>query len=68
VRFAILSLIGMAVLISPCVYDTDPRESSPLAALIVQGGTQLAAARIDFSSNNPDICCKSHHERMEDIQ
>jgi hypothetical protein len=54
-RFAILSLIGMAVLISPCVYDTDPREPSPLAALIAQGGPQLAAAGIDFSSRDPDI-------------
>jgi hypothetical protein len=54
-RFAILSLIGMAVLISPCVYDTDPREPSPLAALIGQGSPRLAAAGIDFSSRNPDI-------------
>ncbi|MBZ9601079.1 hypothetical protein [Phyllobacterium chamaecytisi] len=54
-RFAILSLIGMAVLISPCVYDTDPREPSPLAALIAQGGPQRAGAGIEFSSRNPDI-------------
>ncbi|MBB3145866.1 hypothetical protein FHS21_002280 [Phyllobacterium trifolii] len=54
-RFAILSLIGVAVLISPCVYDTDPREPSPLAALIAQGDPQLAAPGIDFSSRNPDI-------------
>ncbi|RCW82701.1 hypothetical protein [Phyllobacterium bourgognense] len=54
-RFAILSLIGVAVLISPCVYDTDPREPSPLAAFIAQGEPQLAAPGIDFSSRNPDI-------------
>lgn len=54
-RFAILSLIGVAVLISPCVYDTDPREPSPLAALIAPGDPQLAAPGIDFSSRNPDI-------------
>ena len=54
-RFDILSLIGVAVLISPCVYDTDPREPSPLAALIAQGDPQLAAPGIDFSSRNPDI-------------
>lgn len=33
-RFVITCLIGVALLASPCVYDSDPREPSAVAAMI----------------------------------
>ncbi|WP_157929632.1 hypothetical protein [Phyllobacterium zundukense] len=32
--FAIKCLVGIAVLASPCAYDTDPREPTAVAAII----------------------------------
>ncbi|MBZ9656222.1 hypothetical protein [Phyllobacterium lublinensis] len=43
-RFVIMSLIGIAVIASPCVYDSDPRETTAIAAMIVKlstPGTEL---------------------------
>lgn len=50
-QFVTICLIGIAVLVSPCTYDTDPREPSAGAAIIAkayspQGSTELAAEEI----------------------
>lgn len=37
-RFLIMSLVGLAVLASPCAYDTDPREV-PVSSEIKTGAT-----------------------------
>ncbi len=37
-RFLIMSLVGLAVLASPCAYDTDPREP-PVSSAIKTGDT-----------------------------
>lgn len=41
-QVAFKCLIGLAVLISPCVYDTDPREPSAVVALIADAGRAKA--------------------------
>ena len=50
-RFAIICLIGLSVLASPCAHDTDPREPTVVAAITAkafsQGGSpEMAAAEI----------------------
>jgi hypothetical protein len=35
-QFVMICLIGIAVLVSPCTYDTDPREPSAVAAIIAK--------------------------------
>ncbi|MBB3238315.1 hypothetical protein FHS20_005229 [Phyllobacterium endophyticum] len=35
-RYVMLFLTSAAILVSPCAYDTDPREPSAIAALIAQ--------------------------------
>lgn len=35
-RLALTCLIGLSVLAAPCVYDTDPREPSAVAAVIAK--------------------------------
>jgi len=35
-RLAIILVLGLSVLAVPCVYDTDPREPSPLAAFFAR--------------------------------
>lgn len=35
-KLAIILFLGLSVLAAPCVYDTTPREPSPLAALFIR--------------------------------
>ncbi|WP_172428488.1 hypothetical protein [Azospirillum brasilense] len=35
-KLAIIFVLGLSVLAAPCVYDTDPREPSPLAAFFAR--------------------------------
>jgi hypothetical protein len=35
-RYVMLYLMSAAILVSPCAYDTDPREPSAIAAMIAQ--------------------------------
>jgi hypothetical protein len=46
VNFAVRFLIGVAVLLSPCAYDTDPRGDAALAVL---------AAQASSSSHPPEV-------------
>jgi len=43
-QFAIKCLIGIAVLASPCAYDSDPREPAAVAALIAKVSSPNAPA------------------------
>jgi hypothetical protein len=48
-RFAIICLIGLSVLASPCAYDTDPRDPAVVAAITAKafsrgGSPEMAAA------------------------
>jgi hypothetical protein len=43
-KLAIILVLGLSVLAAPCVYDTDPREPSPLTAIIAKA----------FSRSGPD--------------
>jgi hypothetical protein len=53
-QFAIKCLIGIAVLASPCAYDTDPREPAAVAPVVVKLSSDellpLAAAKVHFSN------------------
>ncbi len=35
-KLAIILVLGLSVLAAPCVYDTDPREPSPLTAFFTR--------------------------------
>ncbi|TVZ67291.1 hypothetical protein FBZ81_103258 [Azospirillum brasilense] len=35
-KLAIILVLSLSVLAAPCVYDTDPREPSPLAAFFAR--------------------------------
>jgi hypothetical protein len=35
-QFAIKCLVGLAVLLSPCAWDTDPRETAAASAVLAQ--------------------------------
>lgn len=47
-RFLIMSLVGLAVLASPCAYDTDPRQ--PLVPIASDSGTAPAKIPLTFSA------------------
>lgn len=47
-RFFIMSLVGLAVLASPCAYDTDPRQ--PLVPFASDSGAALPKAPLAFSA------------------
>jgi hypothetical protein len=53
-QFAIKCLIGIAVLASPCAYDTDPREPTAVAAIIAKLSSDapltLAAVKVHFTN------------------
>jgi len=55
-QWVIICLIGAAVLVSPCVYDTDPREPTPVAMIIGKA----------FSSNrSPELTTTHIHALAE---
>lgn len=35
-QFAIKCLIGIALLVSPCAYDSDPREAGAITAIVAK--------------------------------
>ncbi|PSH68390.1 hypothetical protein CU102_13955 [Phyllobacterium brassicacearum] len=53
-RFVIMSLIGIAVVASPCVYDSDPREPSAVVAMIasMSSPSSLELAAVNVHSAN----------------
>lgn len=47
-RFVIMSLVGIAVLASPCAYDTDPRESAAVVGILTHPVS--AEAAVEFAA------------------
>lgn len=47
-RFLVISLVGLAVLASPCAYDTDPRQ--PLFPFASDTGAPVPKAPLSFSA------------------
>jgi hypothetical protein len=59
-QLVVICLISAVVLVSPCVYDTDPREPTPVAAAIAKAlspnrSPELAAAHISSVPELPAI-------------
>jgi hypothetical protein len=60
VQFVVKCLIGIAVFASPCAYDPEPRQPSPIAAMAAiqqTGSTDRAIARYE----KPDISVRCSH-------
>ncbi len=79
-QIVITCLVGIAVLVSPCAYDTDPREP-PVAAMIASAAVpdtlQMAAASAGFPDGSGELvlthtrmgtAASAHLNQVEDIQ